>query len=159
MRITLAASQSPAQELKAWGGASLLSAPSGKSSQSLLSPWSGVHTPHSSNFPLNISTSGTQPWFKSPNPAESCGLHPWWWGWRQGRKRALVEVLPLAGPLLGEQLGQLCLGLRFMVASSWLQLAHWLQLASLLQCLRTVLPSGTPSLPVTLGILRPHCPT
>ena len=41
-------------------------------------------------------------------------------------------------------------------AHNW---THWLQQASLLRLLRILLHSGTPSLPVTLGILRPHCPT
>ena len=71
MRMKMAASPPPAPVPKA--GAPLLSAPSGRSSQSLRSPWSpSVFCAHPACDRVFLSQA--RDLFESPNPADSCGM-------------------------------------------------------------------------------------
>ena len=146
----MAASQSPAPGWKL--GAPLLSTPRAISSQSLLSLWS-LST-------LVLTQPVTEHFYLSRN-ADSCGAIPHCSF--QGGRGALpfLLVLPFIGPLAWGAV--LPVVPRFGVygnpelrAHSW---ACWLQLVSLLWWLGILRYPGIPHLPVTLWILRPHCPT
>ena len=134
----------------------LFSGPSKKNNQSCLLV--SVCTPCSPMW-SRVFTSDIWPPFESPNPADSCGAHgtapP------MGKRRISPHICCFLGPCSENSYTDCAMvhGLWPHQAGSALHQAGSLIAATFpIQCLGTLPHSGTPGLPVTLGILRPHCP-
>ena len=150
--MKMAASQSPALEAKT--RASLFSALSGKSSQSLLSPWTpSPLCAHPACDPVCHLRHATH--LGPPNPVVSCSGLPYHSS--QGRKGGLLGSAagwaPVQGVVMLTGWGFMAYGNPKLRAHSW---APRLRLVYPFQCLGTLPHSGTPGLPVTPGILRSH---
>lgn len=143
-----------------WGGGdTLLNAPSGKSSQGFLSPWSPSALQIPPACDSAFLTQAHNP-LLSPQTLQT-PMVPMCKPFLLEEKGGGVSlVLLLAGPLLGEWSCRLCL-----VHSLWHPQAESPLLGSLTAArFPAPMPGNsaalsTPILPVTLGILRPHCPT